>query len=121
MDLFEKCYEINSLICNNEEEQARNEVIILLDIISKEGMESNPIVNKLVRDVGLFPYIQEDTADWQERYVCKVFSEEIGGGQVRVLHLEQSRLLSKLLSGANIAVSAPTSFGKSFVIDSFIS
>ncbi len=120
IDLFEKCHEINSLIHRNEE-HARNEVILLLDIMSKEGIEGTPIVNKLVRDVGLYPYIEEDTADWQERYVCQAFSEEIGGGEVRVLHREQSRLLGELLSGANIAVSAPTSFGKSFVIDSFIS
>jgi hypothetical protein len=120
-DLFEKCHEINSLIHENKEEQARNKVILLLDIMSKESIERTPIVNKLVRDVGLYPYIEEDTADWQERYVCKAFSEEIGGGEVRVLHREQSRLLGELLSGADIAVSAPTSFGKSFVIDSFIS
>jgi len=120
IDLFEKCHEINSLIHINEK-QARNEVILLLDIMSKEEIEYTPIVNKLIRDVGLYPYIEEDTADWQERYVCKAFSEEIGGGEVRVLHREQSRLLGELLSGANIAVSAPTSFGKSFVIDSFIS
>lgn len=120
IDLFEKCRDINSLIHINEE-LARNEVIRLLDKISKEGIEYTPIVNKLIRDVGLYPYIEEDTADWQERYVCKAFSEEIGGGEVRVLHREQSRLLGELLSGADIAVSAPTSFGKSFVIDSFIS
>lgn len=120
IDLFERCHEINSLIRINEE-QARNEVILLLDIMSKGDIEYTPIVNKLIRDVGLYPYIEEDTADWQERYVCKAFSEEIGGGEVRVLHREQSRLLGELLSGADIAVSAPTSFGKSFVIDAYIS
>jgi len=120
MNIFEKCHEINMLI-NVNEEHARNEVILLLDMISREGMESIPIVNKLVRDVGLYPYIQESTSDWQERYVCMAFSEEIGGGQTRILHREQSRLLGDLLSGASVAVSAPTSFGKSFVIDSFIS
>lgn len=120
MDLFEKCHEINSIICENEE-LARNEVILLLDKMSREGIENIPIVNKLIRDVGLYPYIQESTSEWQERYVCKAFSEEIGGGQTRILHREQSKLLNELLSGSNIAVSAPTSFGKSFVIDSFIS
>jgi hypothetical protein len=120
MDLFAESHKINSLIPANEE-QARNEVILLLDRMFKEGVEGIPVVNRLIRDVGLYPYIQEDTADWQERYVCSAFSEEIGGGQVRVLHREQSRLLGELLSGANVAVSAPTSFGKSFVIDAFIS
>lgn len=37
------------------------------------------------------------------------------------LHREQSRLLRELISGQSIAVSAPTSFGKSFVIDAYIS
>ena len=36
------------------------------------------------------------------------------------MHREQSLLLKKLLENKNIAVSAPTSFGKSFVIDAFI-
>ena len=36
------------------------------------------------------------------------------------LHPEQSSVLAKLLDGKNIAVSAPTSFGKSFIIDAFI-
>lgn len=41
IDLFEKCHEINSLIRVNEE-QARNEVILLLDIMSKERIGVNP-------------------------------------------------------------------------------
>lgn len=118
--IFEKCHKISKLI-EVDEISARNEVILLLDMISKKGMGNIPIVNKLIRDVGLYPYIQESTSDWQERFVCKAFSEEIGGGQRRILHREQSRLLGELLSGASIAVSAPTSFGKSFVIDAFIS
>jgi hypothetical protein len=66
-DLFEKCHEINSLI-NNDEEQARDKVILLLDEMSKEGIERIPIVNKLLRDVGLYPYIGKIPPDWQE--VC---------------------------------------------------
>lgn len=120
IDIFMKCQEINSLLISDEE-QARNEVILLLDKMARENLENIPIVNKLIRDVGLYPYIQECTADWQERFVCKAFSEDIGGGQSSVLHREQAKLLGELLSGTNIAVSAPTSFGKSFVIDSFIS
>lgn len=37
-----------------------------------------------------------------------------------VLHTAQSQVLKKLLEGKSVAVSAPTSFGKSFVIDAFI-
>lgn len=36
------------------------------------------------------------------------------------LHREQSSVLKKLIEGKNLAVSAPTSFGKSFIIDAYI-
>lgn len=36
------------------------------------------------------------------------------------MHREQSAILKKLINGKNLAVSAPTSFGKSFIIDAFI-
>lgn len=38
----------------------------------------------------------------------------------KALHREQYKLLKALLDNKNIAVSAPTSFGKSFVVDAFI-
>ena len=50
-----------------------------------------------------------------------MFKVDIGTSKPITLHREQSLLLKKLLNGENIAVSAPTSFGKSFVIDAFIS
>ncbi|WP_341466368.1 DEAD/DEAH box helicase, partial [Pseudomonas viridiflava] len=49
------------------------------------------------------------------------FKVDTGAPELVTLHREQSLLLSKLLSGKSVAVSAPTSFGKSFLIDSFIS
>ena len=45
----------------------------------------------------------------------------MGDKEPLTLHREQSGLLKKLLYGESVAVSAPTSFGKSFVIDAFIS
>ena len=42
------------------------------------------------------------------------------GDKSLTLHREQSKLLRLLLEGKNLAISAPTSFGKSFVIDAFI-
>lgn len=42
------------------------------------------------------------------------------GRQLAILHREQSTVLARLQKGKSIAVSAPTSFGKSFIIDAFI-
>lgn len=121
MELFERCHKVNDFLAAGDEVSARNELIKLLATIREDGLEYSPLVNRLIREVGLFPYLDSTTASWQERYIYEVFKADVGAGEPITLHREQSRLLNALLAGRSIAVSAPTSFGKSFVIDSFIS
>ena len=119
MDIFENCQKINSYIKNKEEPNARNELIKLLDHHSKNSILYSPLVNHLIRETGLYPYIKSETAIWQDQYIFEIFKVDIGRSKV-TLHREQSALLKGLIDGEDIAVSAPTSFGKSFVIDAFI-
>lgn len=121
MDIFDQCHKVNDLLNAGNDHDARNELIMMLEQLRVDGLEYSPLVNRLVRDVGLFPYLQPETASWQERFVYEAFKADIGEDESVTLHREQSRLLHGLLAGKSIAVSAPTSFGKSFVIDSFIS
>lgn len=121
MDLFESHREINDLLSLGNANDARNKLIILLDHYEKAGLAYEPVVNYFIRETGLFPYMSLTTAGWQEKYVHEAFKADVGLDSPVTLHREQSFLLSQLLSGKNIAVSAPTSFGKSFVIDAFIS
>lgn len=120
MDIFESCHLINEHLISNQEVEARNELIKLLDYHERNKIEYSPLVNHLIRNTGLYPYLNADTANWEDRFVYEIFKVDIGGKQ-STLHREQSSLLKRLVNGENIAVSAPTSFGKSFVIDAFIS
>lgn len=70
-DLFERCKEINDLLTLNEEQRARDLLIILLQELKDKDIEYTPLVNHLIREVGLYQYIDEETADWQERFVSK--------------------------------------------------
>lgn len=119
--IFTKCQEINDLLVSGKELEGRNELIKLLDYHLSNEINYSPIVNHLIRETGLYPYIDRKTANWDDKFVREVFKVDIGGGEEKTLHREQSYLLKKLLDGKDIAVSAPTSFGKSFVIDAFIS
>ncbi|WP_121418842.1 DEAD/DEAH box helicase, partial [Pseudomonas aeruginosa] len=121
MDSFEHCHEINELILAGNEGGARNKLIKLLDFFEESGEKYTPLVNSLIRQLGLYPYLDVESASWQDKYVFEAFKVDVGGGSRLTLHREQSYLLNSLLDGKDIAVSAPTSFGKSFVIDSFIS
>ena len=70
--------------------------------------------------MGLFPYIDPKTALWEDQVVVEAFKANVGDETPVTLHSAQSHVLKRLLLGDNIAVSAPTSFGKSFIVDAFI-
>jgi len=121
MDIFNQCKEINNHLELNNDDIARNQLILLLDYMKNSQIKYTPILNHLIRLTGLYPYINIDTAILEDRLVYDVFKVDTGNEEPLTLHREQSNLLKKLLNGKNLAISAPTSFGKSFVIDSFIS
>jgi len=120
MDIFESCVQINYHLAEQNDVEARNELIKLLDYHFTNSIDYSPMVNHFIRQTGLYPYLQSDTALWEDRLIYEAFKVDVGGKEA-TLHREQSLLLKKLLDKENIAVSAPTSFGKSFIIDAFIS
>ncbi|MDC7789500.1 helicase-related protein [Rhodoplanes sp. TEM] len=72
----------------------------------------------LARAVGLWNYIDKDTADYRDAIVADaVTAEELGG---ITFHREQIGALNTLLSGRNLVLSAPTSFGKNLLIDALL-
>lgn len=118
--VFEQCHIINGLLISNQENEARQELIKLLDYHNNNDLAYNPLINHLIRETGLFPYLEPETSNWKERFIYNAFKVDVGEEKPLTLHREQSFLLKSLLEGKNIAVSAPTSFGKSFVIDAYI-
>lgn len=118
--VFEQCHIINSLLISNQENEARQKLIKLLDYHNTNELAYNPLVNHLIRETGLFPYLEPETSNWEERFIYNAFKVDVGEEKPLTLHREQSFLLKNLLEGKNIAVSAPTSFGKSFVVDAYI-
>ncbi len=120
MDIFESCRTVNDLLSKEKENDARNELIKILDFHEENELEYSELVNHLIMETGLFPYLDLSTSNWKDRFVYEAFKVDTGGKELLTLHREQSVLLRKLLNGESIAVSAPTSFGKSFVIDAYI-
>lgn len=76
------------------------------------------VFGALARAVGLWNYIDKDTADYRDALVADAVTvEELGG---ITFHREQVAALNTLLSGRNLVLSAPTSFGKSLLIDALL-
>lgn len=119
MEVFDTCFEINDLLASQDEVGARNLLIQLLADLQKSNSSYPQVVNHMIRETGLFPYMQLENAPWDQKYVFQAFKVNTGH-KFETLHREQSSVLAKLLDGKSIAVSAPTSFGKSFIIDAYI-
>lgn len=128
-DLFDECKKINSLFNENNDNKAREELINLLDFIQSNNIDlkEEPISNTqffthLIRKSGIYPYLEKyiETAIFEDKLAYSLFNLNINNEDI-ILHREQSRILKLLLKGENIVLSAPTSFGKSYIIDALIS
>jgi ATP-dependent helicase YprA (DUF1998 family) len=71
----------------------------------------------LARSLGLWNYIDREYADIRDAFVAD--AAEIPDLGI-VLHREQQSALNSLLAGNNLVLSAPTSFGKSILIDALL-
>lgn len=114
---FQIIKEIEILVAT-EQSIGQEFVLRLLSRIKDfQGMES--MIHSLVRQVGLFPYLEEENLSLKDTIAYEVhrpsgFKENI------VFHHAQAEVYYTLLRGENVVLSAPTSFGKSLIIDSII-
>lgn len=91
----------------------------LLDTHHEELQSYRPLVSSLARSTGLWNYIETEFADETDALVAEaVTAPELGGV---TFHREQIKALDALLAGRNLILSAPTSFGKSLLIDALLS
>ena len=76
------------------------------------------ILEAAVRELGLFPYLSADTLSAADQ-VAYEFHRPRGLPGV-VFHRAQARVYRDLMRGENVVLSAPTSFGKSLLIDAVV-
>ena len=114
---FDKAQTVAGFLAEGNEKEARNDLILLLDEMDRSGERPNALVNHLAREVGLYPHIDDSSASFSDLLAKDLFTVDVGGGKRAALHRDQSILLKRLVEGRSLVVSAPTSFGKSFVID----
>ena len=76
------------------------------------------MVSALCREAGLFPYLEPETTSWQDAIAKEMYRDPTGSKIV--FHVEQARIFNELAAGRGVALSAPTSFGKSTLVDAAI-
>ena len=110
---------IARLLGRDPHEPAHQELV--LRALEKRELfgQSAHVLDALVREVGLFPYIDPQTLSGPD-LVAYEFHRPIGMEDEIVFHRPQAEVYRHLLNGENVVLSAPTSFGKSLVIDAVV-
>ena len=104
---------------SNYDTEAQQVVLRSLDHLESFG-EAKIIVNALVRECGLFPYLDLEASSSQDLFAAALHRYAPLGDNF-ILHREQRNVLALLLDGKSVVLSAPTSFGKSALIDAILS
>lgn len=69
----------------------------------------------LLRQAGLFPYADPNHLTYRDQLTYEAYRSS--SDQQIVYHREQLKIIERLEDGRNVILSAPTSFGKSLIID----
>ncbi|HEU0130283.1 MAG TPA: DEAD/DEAH box helicase [Mycobacteriales bacterium] len=123
-DIFSVLQAIGFAGATPERNQARDALIRLLEQRDAVPDDLADLLHGLVREHGLFPYLREEDVD--ELPLADLLAYEIHrpaqlpGGRDIVFHAEQAVVYQRLLAGENVVLSAPTSFGKSLIIDAVL-
>ena len=87
--------------------------------VQKSFGSSSAVLQGLIRRVGLFPYLNKDNLSVADR-IAYEFHRPPGLPETIVFHRPQAEVFHALEAGENVVLSAPTSFGKSLIIDAIV-
>lgn len=117
IDRFQIIKEIATLVVDEQTVGQEFILRLLARIEDFHGLES--MIYSLVRQVGLFPYLEEEKLSLKDTIAYEIHRPS-GFKDNIVFHHAQAEVYYTLLRGENVILSAPTSFGKSLIIDSII-
>lgn len=110
---------IASIVAEDEAAPMASEFVLRALEARDAFAKYQPILNTLARHTGHFPYV--DPGELGERdQVAYEFHRPVAMDDEIVFHRVQAQVYRYLLDGDNVVLSAPTSFGKSKLIDAMI-
>ena len=118
-----KFAKISSKHLRNDAESGRKIIIYVLDNWGKFPSETIELWTDLIESAGFYPYLEKEKEKLKFNNLAgeirkeSHFSENLNG---KYFHEEQKYLKYILDGGKNLIVSAPTSFGKSLLIEEIV-
>ncbi|MFA5422276.1 MAG: DEAD/DEAH box helicase [Phycisphaerae bacterium] len=116
---FDIVKNIGLLVNDPDKSDVARELVLRVLEQREKFHTTKPIIEALTRAVGLFPYNDPDQLDLRD-LIAYEYHRPLNMPEDFVFHREQAEVYHRLLAGDNVILSAPTSFGKSRIIDAMI-
>lgn len=123
IDEWKVAQECVHLLNANEKRKAYERIIEMLDYISRKGTKFGDLWTSILESAGFYPYINKYKSIFKSDDVTSMITKEyFSSDNIKKIcfHKEQKVLVNKLEQGKNLIVSAPTSFGKSLLIEEVV-
>ncbi|MEP6683929.1 MAG: DEAD/DEAH box helicase [Parafilimonas sp.] len=113
-------YKYCSQLIIEDQNKAQRLIVNILDNKIKFDEQLEQVLADLIEGIGFYPYIQKEhlPIDSTDALIRTAYHKS--DNLDKILHEDQKYLLSLINSDKNIIVSAPTSFGKSLLIEEIV-
>lgn len=92
--------------------------IVIRALERKQEIPNAFILDHLLYELGLFPYIDKESSSTKDKIRQSLFTTP--QDNKKTFHIRQAEVFHRIMNGENIVLSAPTSFGKSLIIEALV-
>lgn len=118
-DFLARLSSFTSLAEGEEQQQVARELLVRVLEHEATFVRYAPILQALLRSVGLFPYLDATTVGVAAQIATEAHRPMAMPEEI-VFTTKQAEVYRELMAGKNVVLSAPTSFGKSLIIDAIV-
>lgn len=92
--------------------------IVIRALERKDEIQNAFILDHLLGELGLYPYIDDKKNSSKDKLRRLLFTTP--QDESKTFHIRQAEVFHRIINGENIILSAPTSFGKSLIIEALV-
>ncbi|HDF8080837.1 TPA: DEAD/DEAH box helicase [Vibrio parahaemolyticus] len=103
---------------NNHANESLVQDVVIRALERKNEIPNAFILDHLLGELGLFPYVDKENSTTKDKIRQSLFTTP--QDNEKTFHIRQAEVFHRIMSGENIILSAPTSFGKSLIIEALV-
>ncbi|EHM7712426.1 DEAD/DEAH box helicase, partial [Salmonella enterica subsp. enterica serovar Livingstone] len=92
--------------------------IVIRSLERRHEIPNSFILDHILGELGLFPYVDAKNNASKDKFRKAIFTTP--QDETKIFHIRQAEVFHRIMSGENVILSAPTSFGKSLIIEALI-